>query len=80
MSFRRFLRRARWDRDRSAEIESYVQIATDEYIARGMPPAEARAAAARKLGNRTHIREEIYRMNTIGFLDAAGRDLRYAIR
>ena len=35
-------------------------------IARGMSAAEARDAARRKLGNTTLIREEIYRMNTIG--------------
>ena len=80
MSLRRFLRRAKWDRERLEEIESYTQMETDANIARGMPPGEAREAAIRKLGNRTLIREEIYRMNTIGFLDTLGRDLRYALR
>jgi len=64
MSWRRFLRRAKWDRERLEEIESYLQIETDENIARGVPDREARAAACRKLGNSTLIREEIYDMNT----------------
>ncbi len=80
MAWTRFLRRARWDRERSQEIESYVQIETDANTANGMPPALAQQAARRKLGNRTLIREEIYRMNTIGFLEALSRELRYALR
>ncbi|HEV2447400.1 MAG TPA: ABC transporter permease, partial [Candidatus Sulfopaludibacter sp.] len=80
MPWKRFFRRARWDRERSAEIESYVQIETDENIARGMAPADARAAARRKFGNPTSVREEIYRMNTVALLDALSRDARYALR
>ncbi len=80
MSIRRFFRRGRWDRERSEEMESYVRIETDENVARGMPYGDARAAALRKLGNSTMIREEIYRMNTITFLDATVRDMRYSLR
>jgi len=80
MSLRGFLRRAKWDRERNREIDSYVEIETDQNIARGLPLDEARYAARKKFGNPTLIREEIYRMNTVGFLDALGRDLRYALR
>jgi len=76
----RFLRRAKWDRERLAEIESHVQMETDDNIARGMPSGEARAAARRKLGNATLIREEIYTMNTIAFLDSLARDIRHGLR
>jgi predicted permease len=80
MGWSRFFRRAWWDRDRSRELESYLQIETDDNIARGMSADEARAAAERKLGNRTRIREDIYMANTIGTLDTIGRDLRYGVR
>jgi predicted permease len=80
MGLGRFFSRAKWDRERLEEIESYVQIETDENIARGMQYGEARAAALRKLGNSTLIREEIYNMNTIAFMDALARDLRYGLR
>jgi predicted permease len=80
MGFGRFFRRAKWDQERRAEIESYVQIETDENIPRGMQYREARAAARRKFGNCTLIREEIYRMNTIAFLDTLSRDVRYGLR
>ena len=80
MSLRRFLRRAQSDRERSEEMESYLRIETDENVARGLADDEARAAALRKLGNRTLLREEIYRMNTVTFLDTLVRDLRYSLR
>src|SRR5262245_24238001 len=80
MGWRRFLNRARWDRERTEELDSYLQIETDENIRRGMSAEDARRDACRKLGNALLIREEIYRMNTIGFLESFGRDLRYALR
>jgi predicted permease len=80
MGLRRFIRRAKWDRERLAEIESYVQIETDENLARGMRHAEAHAAARRKFGNSTLIREEIYSMNTVTFLDTLARDVRHEMR
>ncbi|HJZ75856.1 MAG TPA: permease prefix domain 1-containing protein, partial [Vicinamibacterales bacterium] len=80
MSLRRFFHRARWDDERAAELESYLAIETDENIARGLAPGEARAAAVRTLGNRTRVREEIYDMNTIGWIDEIWRDIKYAAR
>jgi len=80
MSWRRFFRRASWDRDRAAELRSYLEIETDENIARGMSPDAARRVAHLKLGNTVRIREEIYRMNTISPLETFGRDLRLALR
>ncbi len=80
MGWRRFFRREQWDRERLEEIESYLAIETDENIARGMPLADADAAARRKIGNRTLIREEIYRMNTLAFLETLGQDVRYGLR
>src|SRR5438270_5607987 len=45
-----------------------------------MAPTQARAAAQRKLGNPTLLREEIYRMNTLGFFETLWQDLRYGLR
>lgn len=80
MDWRRFFRRAYWDGDRLAEIQSYVDIETDENLACGMTPEAARSAAQRKFGNRTLVREEIYTMNTLSMLDTLGRDVRYGLR
>jgi predicted permease len=80
MRWRRFFRRTHWDLERAEELRSYLEIETDENVARGMSPDDARRAAHLKLGNTLGIREEIYRMNTIGPLEALGRDLRLALR
>src|SRR5262245_29013519 len=80
MSWRRFFRVAHWDRDRAEELRSYLDIETDENIARGMAPEAARRAAHVKLGNTMRIREDVYRLNTIGVIEALGRDLRLALR
>jgi predicted permease len=80
MSWRRFFRRAQWDRERAAELQSYLEIETDDNVARGMSPDDARRAAHVKLGNTVRIREEIYQFNTVSLFDALGRDLRFAWR
>ncbi len=80
MDWKHFFQRARWDRDRLAEIESYLQMETDENMARGMSHEDALAAARRKFGNPTLIREEIYKMNSVRFVDTFVQDLRYGLR
>jgi putative ABC transport system permease protein len=80
MGIRRFFRRDRWDAERARELESYVAIETDDNIARGLSPDEARRAALRKIGNRTLVREDIYQMNTVTLIDNAWRDLKYGAR
>jgi hypothetical protein len=80
MAWTRFLRRRHWDAERARELRGYIEIETDENIARGMRPDEARSAAHRKLGNEVLVREEIYSMNSIGFLETFWQDLRYGAR
>jgi putative ABC transport system permease protein len=80
MSLSRFFRRSQWDAERAHEVEAYLEIETADNIARGMTIEAARNAARRKLGNPTLIREEIYHMNSIGFVETLWRDLRYALR
>jgi hypothetical protein len=80
MSWTRFFRRRYWDQERARELDAYLDAETDENIARGMSPEEARYAAHRKLGNTTLIREDIYRMNSLGRIENLWQDLRYALR
>jgi predicted permease len=80
VSLRRFFRRQYWDEERARELDAYLAQETDENMARGMTPDEARAAAHRKLGNTTRIREEIYTMNSLGWLESIWQDLRYGAR
>ena len=80
MGIRRFFQRKQWDAERAAELESHLQIETDRNVEAGMSPADARAAAYRKLGNPARIRETIYEMNSISILDTVSRDLRFSLR
>ena len=80
MRWSHFLRRKQWDKERAIKLEAYLEIETQENIGRGMPLEQARHAARRKLGNPTLIREEIYRMNTIGFFESLWQDVRYSLR
>ena len=72
--------RTRHDADATAELEMHVAMLTERYERAGLAPGEARIAARRQLGNLTQVREEIHRMNSIGWLGALGMDLRYALR
>src|SRR5208283_5205197 len=51
MSWTRFFRRRYWDQERARELEAYIEAETDENIARGMSPQEARGAGAPQPGN-----------------------------
>jgi len=80
MNWRRFFTRAKADAEQRQELESYIEITTEEYIAQGMGVDEARRAAQRKLGNLTRIREEVYEMNTATLIDGTLQELRHAVR
>jgi predicted permease len=68
------------DRDLRQEIAAHLEEATEEYIGRGLSPAEARRAALRNFGGVAQT-EEAYR-DTRSFvrLDHVSRDLQYAAR
>lgn len=80
MGWMRYFRRARWDAERERELQAYLDLETEENIARGMTREEARFAARRKLGNPTLIREEIYRMNSLTFIESLWQDVRCGLR
>jgi predicted permease len=80
VSLRRFFHRARRDFDHAAEFQAHLTLEIDDNLARGMSPDEAHAAAYRKFGSPTSIREDVYTMNSIGLLETASRDLRYGAR
>lgn len=80
MGWSRFVRRSRWDDERARELRNYIAHEIDDNLARGMSRAEATRAAHRSLGNPTLIREDIYDMNTLHFIDSIWKDLRYGFR
>ena len=80
MGWNRYFRRQREDERLSREMEEYLEIEAEQNVARGMKPEEARFAAVRKLGSMRRIREEVHAMNSIGFLETLGQDLKYGLR
>jgi len=80
MNWRRFFRRGIADAEQRQELEFYLDVTAEEYIERGMEPAKARAEARKKLGNPISIREEVYQMNTVTFVEDVLRDARHAMR
>ena len=80
MAWRRFFRRRRRVAENARDIQFHLDTETRDNIARGMQPGEARAVAIRKFGNPTFVREEVYRMHSIGFLETAWQDVRYSLR
>jgi predicted permease len=80
MSWRRYFRRGRADKELEEEIDAYLAEETDENITRGMSPGEARRQARLKLGNSRRVRESLWQQNTVIFAESIGRDLKYAIR
>lgn len=53
---------------------------TQENIARGMAPADARRNAARSFGHLASIKDRAYDVRGGGHLEAFAQDLRYALR
>ncbi|HEV2298234.1 MAG TPA: ABC transporter permease [Candidatus Acidoferrales bacterium] len=76
----RFFQQRREDEERTQELADYLARETEENIARGMAPQEARRVAHVKLGSTRRIREEIREMNSLSFLETLWQDARYAAR
>jgi len=66
--------------DLDDEIRSHLEHEIDDNVARGMTRAEAEAAAYRKFGNRTRVKEDVWRLRPGAWLDGLRQDLRYALR
>ena len=74
------LGRGRLSREASDELRFHRELLVARYVDSGMAPDEARLAAERQLGNVVLVQEDIYRMNSIRWLDVFIHDLRYAFR
>ncbi len=80
MRWRRYFERSRRDDELAQEIAQYIAQETEDNIARGMTPDDARLAAVRRFGNRQVVREAVYRMNSVNWLEVILQDLRYGLR
>src|SRR5215475_6506862 len=66
--------------DLESDIQNHIDIETQDNIARGMSPEEARYAAVRKFGNVTRVMEDTREVWAIRWLDHLIQDLRFAFR
>src|SRR5438552_18418205 len=82
-----FLRRLRWyfgrrrfESDLDEELRFHESLSAAEAERRGAAPAEAHAAARRRLGNDAQLREATRSIWALAWVEGLGRDLRYAAR
>src|SRR5215831_8121328 len=73
-------RRKRILADLDAQIRDHIERETEDIIARGMSPEEARNAALRKFGNVTRVKEDAREIWTVLWLERLAQDVRFALR
>ena len=66
--------------DLDQDIREHIEIETQDNIARGMSPEEARRAAFLKFGNVTRVKEDTRKVWTFVWLEQLLQDLRFALR
>jgi putative ABC transport system permease protein len=62
------------------ELDGHIEMATADYIARGLPPGDARQRAMRDFGGVLHAVERHREARGFRALDALAQDVRHAIR
>lgn len=77
---RAFFGKRRLDADLEGEVAAHLELATDEYIARGMKPDEARRAAMVRFGGVEPAKELHRDTRGLPSLDSILQDMRYAVR
>jgi len=73
-------RRERMLQDLDQEIRDHIEMATQDNIARGMSPHEARHAAVRKFGNATLVKEDAREVWSFVWLEQLLQDIRLGLR
>lgn len=70
----------RADRALDQELDGYLALLTDEKIAAGLPPGEARRAALVELGGREQVKERVRAVRAGALLSELAQDVRYGVR
>lgn len=77
---RLLLKRREVDRELDDEIEYHIEAKTEENIAKGMTPEEARRAARIELGGVEQAKENVRGVRVGAWLDTLLQDVRYGLR
>ena len=80
LRWRSLFRRRQADRELDEEIRDHVERKTEEYIAQGLPPEEARYAALRAFGGVEQSKENCRDARKVNFFHDFLQDLRYGVR
>ena len=68
------------DRDLDDELQGHLQYLTDEYIAQGVSPSDARDKALREFGGVVRLTEECRDARGVAWLTDFSRDVKYGVR
>jgi predicted permease len=74
------LHQSRVDREIDAELKAHIEMRTEDNLAAGMSPDEARRDARLRFGNATVMQERTTAADTSPLLAGIGRDVHYAFR
>jgi predicted permease len=75
---RNLFRRGRVERDLADELNSYIDLASDEEQTAGLSPTDARRSALVQFGGVERVKEEVRQRRTGRTFDALWEDIRYA--
>jgi putative ABC transport system permease protein len=70
----------RLDRDFQEELQSHLEMSTEDNVRRGMPPAAARRAALIRVGSPASLEERHREVRGLPAVDTVLQDLRFACR
>jgi len=79
-TLRNLLGKQEVETDLDAEIRSYVDVVTDEKIASGLSPEEARRRALAESGGMEQVKQAVRNQRAGMFAESLGQDLRYGFR
>ncbi len=68
------------DRDFERELETHLDLLTEENVRRGMTPKEARRVARIRLGGNTQLRDINRELRGLPFIETVLQDVRFAFR
>ena len=80
LRLRSVFRRERVERDLSDELQFHLDQKTQEYIAGGLTPDEARRKARREFGGIEQAKENCRDKRHVGFLETLLQDVRFGLR
>ena len=78
--WRAIVRREAVERELDEELRYHIELRTEENIAKGMSPQEARRAARIELGGIEQVKEQVRAVRAGAWLETLARDVRFVLR